>query len=383
MKRESWMPTRAVKTVEHLFKKTLHLPFFLFLKKGDGSRVPVDPESVKSILILRPDKLGDMIVTVPAIHALKEKFPHIRLEVIASPRNKTIIESDPAVDEVHLYSKNILDDWPLVRRLRNRAFDVIYDPICHDSATGLLLTKLIRNGSVCVASRKLELQRYYDYCEPYQPGGADHNIDNGLLIFKVFGVDPDTINPFMPVYIPDKSHEKAKRFFHTMPDGGRFCVGVNISAGSVTRSLSPKKYAAIIKAINEKHPEFRFIIFCVMEQRREAERLRGSVRADIRLIPDNLTLLDVSAMMSRLNILISPDTSMVHIARLMKIPVVGLYSGHIRNFRFWKPYRQEYGSVVAKNVEDLHDIEPEQVAREFEKLLSSVSHPDIAGTRTG
>jgi ADP-heptose:LPS heptosyltransferase len=369
------MPPSPVKSIERLFKSALHFPFLVLLKKGNQSRIPVRPESINSILILRPDKLGDMIVTVPVIHALKKRFPHIRLEIVASPKNQSVIAGDPYIDEIHLYVKNILKDLPMISRLRRKRFDIVYDPICHDSITGLLMARLIGNISVTVAARKLKFRMYYDCCESYQPDGHDHNIDNGFLIFKALGLSPDTVDPFLPVHIPEDSQEKAERFFRGLPADQRFWVGVNISAGSPTRTLTPEKFLKIINSLAEGYPERGFIIISVMEHRADAQKLLGDIKGKRYLIPENLTLLDVSAIISRLDMLISPDTSLIHIARIMKIPVVGLYSGHKRNYYFWRPYRQEHGAVVAKNIDNLHDIEPQQVIDEFIKVFDSVKNP--------
>ena len=367
------MPPKIIKHIEHLFKKALNLPFYIFFGKGDRSRIPVDPEKVKSILFLRPDKLGDMIATIPAMHAVKKHFPHIRVEVLASPKNYGMIINDPEIDQVHLYTKNVPKDVRTIVRLRKKKFDIVYDPICHDSTTGLILTKWIGTKAVHVASRKLAMYRYYDYCRPYEPDGDDHNIDNGLLIFEAFGIDAMTIDPFLPVYIPEESWSKADKFYTALPDDGHSLIGVNISAGSPTRTLPMDQYAEIINDINRRQENFRFIIFCMMDQRDDALELIKKCEADVRLIPENLSLLDVSAIMKRLKILISPDTSMVHIAGTMQIPVVGLYSGHLRNFRFWRPYRQKYGAVVAKNIQNLFDIKSENVVEEFERLYNSLN----------
>ncbi|MCX6829991.1 MAG: glycosyltransferase family 9 protein [candidate division Zixibacteria bacterium] len=367
-----------VKKTEHLFKRILFLFLRLILKNGDRSLWPISPDKVKSILILRPDKLGDMIATVPAIHALKQRFPHIKIVVMASPRNKEIIESDPQVDAIALYTKNFLFDLGVIARLRREKFDIVYDPICHDSITGLLLTKIIGRNSIKAASRKLKFHRFYDYCELYQPDGEDHNIDNGLLILNVFGIDPAGVDPFLPIFIPPESIKKAEAFFRALPSENSFWVGVNISAGSFTRTLPLEKYAAIINGIAGKYRAFKFLIFCTMDERERGISLLGSVKAAACLVPENLSLLDAVAVLGRVTAFISPDTSLVHIAGLMKIPLVGLYSGHMRNFHFWRPYRRKYGAVIAGNIDHLHDIEPEQVLREFDLVITELkqTHPE-------
>ncbi|MEA3296784.1 MAG: glycosyltransferase family 9 protein [candidate division Zixibacteria bacterium] len=370
------MPPKLIKESEFLFKRFLLSVFRVFLKRGDPSVWPVAPESVKSVLFLRPDKLGDMIASIPAMHALKKRFPHIRIEVIASPHNRALVDCDPAIDTVHVYAKNIYHDLPLIRRLRKKGFDIVFDPISLDSVTGLLLTKFIGKRAVRAGSRKQNLFRYYDYCERHDPDGRDHNYDNSLLIFNVLGIDPATVDPFLPVFLPEDSIARAEQFYNELSCDRRFLIGVNISAGSPTRTLPISKYIAMLRTIGEEHSSELFLISCTAEDRPRGKELVANLQGRARLVPEGLSLLDVSAILRRVDIFISPDTSLVHIVRLMQIPVVGLYSGHIRNYHFWKPYRQEHGSVVAKNIHNLHDIEPDQVVAEFRKVLDNIRKSD-------
>jgi ADP-heptose:LPS heptosyltransferase len=327
------------------------------------------PERVKSILFLRPDKLGDMIATIPAIHALKREIPHIRIEVIASPRNKIVIENDPFIDAIHLYTKNIFHDYFMIIKLRRNKYDIVYDPICHDSVTGLLLTKIIGSESIKAASRKLNFQHFYDYCEPYQPDGDDHNIDNGLLICNVLGRNPDTINPFQPIFIPESAIKKAKEFCDSIQNINQLRIALNISAGSPTRTLPVERYSEIVKGIRKHYKETCFIIICTMGERERGIELFDNIAQSVYIVPEGLSLHEVTAIIRHVDILISPDTSLIHIARLMNIPVVGLYSGHLRNYRFWRPYRQECGSVIANNVHNLHDITAERVVEAFGQVV--------------
>lgn len=370
------MPPKPVKKIELLFKQILRFPFLVLLSKGKPSKIPADPEKVNSILILRPDKLGDMVVTIPVIHALKEKYPHIRIEVMASPHNVSIIKNDPNIDQIHLYVKNIFKDWPMMSGLKKKNFDIVYDPICHDSITGLLMTKIIGHNAIHAASRKLEFKKYYDYCRPYQPEGNDHNIDNGLLLFDLLGMDASKINPYRSIFIPDSSNQIAEKFWAGRKNNNCFWTGLNISAGSDSRMLPNEKYQQTMDKIKSKYADVRFVIFSTMADREKALAIQAGSKAESVLIPENLSLLDVSALMRKLNMLISPDTSMIHIARLMQIPVVGLYSGHIRNLQFWRPYRQEFGIIVADNINNLFDIEPDQIVEQFGLLLKNINRPE-------
>jgi ADP-heptose:LPS heptosyltransferase len=365
-----------VKSLEHLLKDTLYRLLCVLLKPADRTRVPVRPASIKSILFLRPDKLGDMIVTIPAMHAIKAEYPHIRVELLASPRNVNIVAQDPSINAVHVYTKNILRDLPMMVRLRHKRFDLIFDPICHDSITGLLLSRIIGNASIRAAARKLKYYRFYDYCEPYQPDGEEHNIDNSLLVFRVLGIDPATINPFYPPWMSEQAKDRAYLFISGVSQN-MFRIGVNISAGSWTRTLPVETYEAIIKGIASETPNSAFVIFCVMEDRSKGEELVMRAGDKARLIPPNLSLQESSAILQKLDLFISPDTSLVHISGLMRIPTVGLYSGHIRNYHSWKPYRQRFGSVIAASPNDIHDITPAQVMEEYRRVRADGDHDQV------
>jgi ADP-heptose:LPS heptosyltransferase len=78
------------------------------------------------ILLVRTDKIGDVVLTTPAIAALRKKFPKARIVGLVSPVAAELFRSNPHLDE-HI----VLDPaeylgffgwWRLVRRLRREKF---------------------------------------------------------------------------------------------------------------------------------------------------------------------------------------------------------------------------------------------------------------------
>ncbi len=358
-----------VKKLEHGFKSLVLTLLSVVLRRGDDHRWPVDPKDIRSILILRPDKLGDMIVTVPLMHIIKAEFPHIRIEIVASPHNQVVIKNDPMIDKIHLYSKKLWDVMALLKHLRRQQFDIVYDPICHDSATGLLMSHIAGRGAVLAASRKMRLRRFYDYCLEYEPHGTDHSIDNSLLLLNVLGRDPSQVDPIVPLFVPENDRVVARQFIDALPHDGRLRIGINISAGSPSRVLSDDKYAEVIRNIADRHGNCRFVLICTPSDRPRGQRIVEFSGVDASMVPDRLSLLAAAAIIEAMDVLISPDTSLVHMAGLARVPVLAFYCNHPRNYEFWKPYRQQYGSVVAKSEGNIHDIEASQVIEEFFRLM--------------
>ena len=102
-------------------------------------------ENISSILVVRSDKIGDVVLTTPAIAALRKKYPEAKITGVVSTTASEVYRSNP-----HLNGSIILDPqlysgffgfWRLVRRLRAEKADAAV--VFHDIGSGHY-----RNGGV-------------------------------------------------------------------------------------------------------------------------------------------------------------------------------------------------------------------------------------------
>lgn len=76
------------------------------------------------VLLLRTDRIGDLLVSTPCIRALRQALPDARLELVASALNAPAVLGNPYLDAVHVFHLRRPWTWPgLVRRLRGADFD--------------------------------------------------------------------------------------------------------------------------------------------------------------------------------------------------------------------------------------------------------------------
>ena len=94
------------------------------MKKGN---LPL--EKIKKILIVRPDAIGDMVLTLPCIKAIKDTYPHMSITVLASGYNAKVIEHLDYIDNIIIdwFAKgevnNWKDVWKYSRFLKKENFD--------------------------------------------------------------------------------------------------------------------------------------------------------------------------------------------------------------------------------------------------------------------
>ena len=90
--------------------------------------------SARRILAVRLDNLGDVLVTTPALHAIKASLPGSRLTLLASPVGAQVAELNPDIDDIIIYEAPWMDPWhklpqdsrreqEMIARVRKQHFD--------------------------------------------------------------------------------------------------------------------------------------------------------------------------------------------------------------------------------------------------------------------
>ncbi|MFH1860020.1 MAG: glycosyltransferase family 9 protein, partial [bacterium] len=95
---------------------------------------------IKKILVLRNDHMGDLILSLPAISALRQHYPKAHLEILIQDYNKDILWNNPDIDEIIIdQGQNIFE---LAHKIREKGFDM-----------AVILYPCWRNGWLCILSK--------------------------------------------------------------------------------------------------------------------------------------------------------------------------------------------------------------------------------------
>lgn len=109
----------------------------------------VVPGNIKRILLIRIDRIGDMVMTLPAIHAVKVKFSDAEIVVLASPVTAHLLAADPSVKSVIAW--DLSTGWRglagTVKELRNLHFDLAVD-FCADYSLKTALIAFVSGAGI-------------------------------------------------------------------------------------------------------------------------------------------------------------------------------------------------------------------------------------------
>jgi ADP-heptose:LPS heptosyltransferase len=305
-------------------------------KKHHGD---IDVNLLQRILIVRPAKIGDTLCLFPLIRELKNALPNARIDVYAGVHNNFMFRYLPQVSQVFTQyrNRNWLKTLTEVIRMRRNRYDLVIDTM--DIKFGKVLSLVLINpvwliGSSGFASRygiwNADLQ-LYDQLVQWQ---TIHTTDRMLGFLQPLGIE--YVDSSMEFPLGDDSKAFADNFL--APHKGRRLIGLNAEASDAARSIHDDEIIEICRGIEQKHNNVVIILFSSPHLREHAsELITASGLNHVVAEKGSRNIFDAAALVSRLDVMISPDTSFIHIASAFDIPTVGIYRNDKNHIQTWGP----------------------------------------------
>lgn len=77
------------------------------LRGGPRGPLRAYDRGIRRILVVRTDLIGDLVLTLPAIRALRQGYPDAEIGVLVLPSTRDILAGEPDIAHVHTYDPNI------------------------------------------------------------------------------------------------------------------------------------------------------------------------------------------------------------------------------------------------------------------------------------
>jgi len=315
------------------FLKTL-LVRLLALLVPPRAPSPLAPGSVRSILVVRQhDQLGDMLCAVPLLRALKAHFTKARITLVAAPVNHAIMLHHPLLDEVILYDKARLRRSPaalvrFLRRLRAGRPDLTLVPATvSTSATSDLLALLSRAGTRIgprsLSGRPNPGARCYSQAVDlsWEQDPRRHQTLRNLDLIATLGTDRPSLR--CEIGLTAAEQEAASAVATPLRQKHPVLVGFHPGAGKRPNRWAAERFAAVADAAAEKYNAGIVLTAGPMDDEPVEEFLRH-LRAPCELFR-NKPVRQLAAMLDQLDIYLTNDTGVMHIAGGVRTHVLALF----------------------------------------------------------
>ena len=312
-----------------------------------------------SILLIRPDHIGDLLFTTPALRALRAAFPQAYIAYLAGPWARAIVENNPHIDEVIVCEcpgftrrpkASFLEPYTLLlkyaRRLRRRNFDLAIN-LRFDFWWGALLAYLAgirqRVGYDIAECRpflteavphtkgKHEVEQNLTLIEAVTNGLRNMHDSNKALtdetICQVAGRQGTGGKGQVRLEFEPTGEERefaAHYLFERGVEEGDKLICIHPGAGAPVKLWRREGFAQVADVLAQRHG-VRVILTGSERERPLVQAIADGMREAPIVAAGDLALGQLAAVMERCSLVLGVDSGPLHLAVAMGTPTVHLY----------------------------------------------------------
>jgi heptosyltransferase-3 len=283
---------------------------------------------IRHLLVVRTDRLGDMIVTTPLFSAIKAALPTCRLTVLASAAGAPAARAHPAVDAVEVDPFEAKGSgWrgtlPLARRLRRLRCDaavVVHSK--HRLALAVWLAGIpIRVGP---GQRGYSLLYNRPVVQDHRTPPIRHETAHCMDLLRPLGFAPGAASRPAWTVAPADALAVARLLAERGVGAERAIVTIHPGHGGSALNWTPQRYAELADCLASE----RAVVIAVTGTASEAElvgRVCAAMHTPALDLAGQLSLTQLAALIARSVLYVGSSTGPSHLAAAVGTPVVAVY----------------------------------------------------------
>jgi len=319
------------------------------------------------ILLIQLRRLGDLILTTPAISALREHLPGAQIALAVSGECAALLPAIQGLRQTFLTKRGVRDlsAWMQIRRAR---FDCVVDFTRNDRSAWLTF---LSGAPQRIVSDRLKIKskfrpRFYNEfidCAMKQM----HTADYYLALLQPLGISATANDPLLE--LPAAAQERASSIIADQIRHQPFVI-FHPGSARVEKFWEPERWADVIEfAANELG------LFPVLSgggtelERAHVTTIRKKLRTPVLDLSGQLDLLSLAALIERARLLVTVDSAPMHLASAAGTPQVILF-GPTNPFH-WRPRKSPAAILFGESPEPLHHFQPREAKRPMKQISTA------------
>lgn len=320
---------------------------------------------IKNILLVRTDRIGELLLTTPAMRAIRLSFTKAKIAIVVNPSSIEVVEASPYVDSIIKFdskgaNSSFAEKAKFFKTIKRSKFDlaVIFNPSRFFNILTYLANIPVRVGYDrkwgFLLSHKMEDRKYL--CEK-------HEVEYNLDLVRLIGADCDDKLPYFP--LNNSSEEKIKNLLRDneiRPDD--LLVAVHPATSNPDKRWPFDRFAEICDRLIKEF-DAKIVLIGAKEEARISDEVKTVMKNSILDLTGLLSVKELGSVLSKSKFLISNDSGPVHIAAAVGTPTVVLF-GEERpggSSARWGPYGEGHRVISKPKVSDIAVDEAYEVIR--------------------
>jgi ADP-heptose:LPS heptosyltransferase len=293
---------------------------------------PAGAKAPTKVLVVKFWGMGSIVLTTPALRALKKAYPRCRVTFLTFEQNEPICRMIRLIDRVHPYRADgplrfLVSLARLVGFLRREKFDVVVDFEFFANFTSILTGLAGAPTSVGFHSPKFWRDTFYTIRVPFEHA---HITENFLRAAEALGATADGHHLDGPVASGEMATARLEQLLGERGVGTGdplVCININASSLDYKRRWPLESYRQLIERILGTFREVRLVLIGSKAEAPYVAKLIRCLPATPQVVDmcGLITLEQLAALLQRSLLFIGNDSGPLHLAAAAGIPTVSFF----------------------------------------------------------
>lgn len=320
-----------------------------------------------NVLLIQLKRIGDLILTVPAIAALRKDFPAAKISLIVAHGSRELLPAIPGLDQTFV-ARGQISDAPQFFAVAKAKFDYCLDFSRTDRSAFLaLLSGAPRRVTYDTIRREPLRQLSYNEFVPSQVRFV-HTIDHHLALLAPLGVHD--VSREIHLELPAGSQARATGVIAQEGLGDDFVV-LHPGSARAEKFWIARRWAEVADRMFDDG-RLRCVVTggkSRMEQDHIA-KIKAHLQHPIVDLSGKLDLLSLAALLQRARLLVTIDSAPMHLAAALGTPQVALF-GPTNPFH-WRPRTTPLTLLRAGYPAPMTNFAPKQPPRPMNEISTEL-----------
>jgi heptosyltransferase-3 len=307
--------------------------------RGEDLPQPLAPacwdwENVERVLVVRLRSIGDTVLSTPSLFALKRFLPSATVDVLLEDWVAPVLEGFPYVDQIITVARGSNASRARVaRRLRANRYDVVYN--LHGGSTATLLTRAT-GAPHRVGYQNYQYARLHNHLSPSSSAlwqrEKTHSVEQQLALLGWTGVPVSDRPPTRLAVTDDAAANVSARLLAAGLADTPF-VAIHPAAAFATKQWAATNFGAVAEELARLG--LAPVVITAKDQADIVEDLKRNIAVPVLSLTD-LSLPEITALLSRARLFVGNDSGIAHIATAVETPAVVVFGSS--NIAHWRPW---------------------------------------------
>ena len=170
------------------------------------------------------------------------------------------------------------------------------------------------------------------------------------------------------------NQQKDKVIDYLLPFQQKIIIGINLEGAVKDKRITPDKLTVICRGLYQVNKDVQIVLLSSPKTYEDIIRLSKNMGLPYVFSSYKTeSILDVAALIQNLQLIITPDTSIVHIASAFNVPIVSIHENNKDSYQLFAPKSQYSKTVFAQSVKGIDEYSINELTRYSDELISRVN----------